>query len=66
MNTSSLFHKPALNMNNTIIRIVTMKAAIEDKTLQKHQKFYHLLRRGFQSRGLNIDLFHNAGLSIYS
>ena len=33
MNTSSLFHKPALNMNSIIIRIVTTKAAIEDKTL---------------------------------
>ena len=43
-------------MNSTIIRIVTTKAAIEDKTLEKHQK----------SRGLNIDLFHNAGTLFIS
>ena len=27
-----------VKMNSTIIRIVTTKAAIEDKTLEKHQK----------------------------
>ena len=46
----------AVKMNSTIIRIVTTKATIEDKTLEKHQK----------KQRLNIDLFHNAGTLFIS